>query len=39
VFRQKDNPEESYAAPLLETCRVISERIAQTPALSMADIL
>ena len=39
VFRQKHNPEESYAAPLLETCRVISERIAQTPALSMADIL
>lgn len=39
VFRQKDDPEQAYVSPLLETCRVISERIAQTPALSMADIL
>ena len=39
VFRQKDNPEQAYVAPLLAACREISERIAQTPALSMADIL
>jgi DNA-binding IclR family transcriptional regulator len=39
VFRQKDDPEQAYVAPLLDTCRVISERIAQTPALSIADIL
>ncbi|MBB1604504.1 IclR family transcriptional regulator [Variovorax sp. UMC13] len=39
VFRQKDDPEQAYVAPLLEACRAISERIAQTPALSAADIL
>lgn len=39
VFRQKDDPEHAYVMPLLEACRAISERIAQTPALSAADIL
>ncbi|MGJ7543242.1 IclR family transcriptional regulator [Variovorax sp. LT1R16] len=39
VFRQKDDPEQAYVTPLLEACRAISERIAQTPALSAADIL
>ena len=39
VFRQKGDPEQAYVAPLLEACRAISERIAQTPALSAADIL
>ena len=39
VFRQKDDPQQAYVAPLLETCRMISARIAQTPALSAADIL
>ncbi|RZI68662.1 IclR family transcriptional regulator [Variovorax guangxiensis] len=39
VFRQKEDPEQAYVAPLLACCRAISERIAQTPALSMADIL
>jgi hypothetical protein len=35
VFRQKEHPEQAYVAPtLLEACRVISERIAQTPSLS-----
>ncbi|MGJ7520390.1 IclR family transcriptional regulator [Variovorax sp. LT1P1] len=39
VFRQKDHPEQAYVAPLLAACREIAARIAQTPALSMADIL
>jgi hypothetical protein len=39
MFRQKENPEQSYVAPLLEACRVISERIGETPSLSAADIL
>ena len=39
MFRQKENPEQAYVAPLLEACRVISERIAETPSLSAADIL
>ena len=39
VFRQKEHPEQAYAAPLLEACRVISERIAQTPSLADGDAL
>lgn len=39
IFRQKDNPEQAYVAPLLEACRTISARIAETPALSAADVL
>jgi DNA-binding IclR family transcriptional regulator len=39
MFRQKDNPEQAYVAPLLEACRSISERIAQTPSLSAGDSL
>lgn len=39
IFRQKDNPEQAYVAPLLEACRAISARIAETPELSAADIL
>jgi DNA-binding IclR family transcriptional regulator len=39
VFRQKEDPLQSYVAPLLESCRVISERIAQTPSLSAGDML
>lgn len=38
-FRQKDDPEQAYVAPLLEACRAISERIAQTPALTAKDVL
>ena len=39
VFRQKEDPQRSYVAPLLEACRVISERIAQTPSVSSGDVL
>ena len=39
VFRQKEDPAQAYVAPLLEACRVISERIAQTPSLSGSDVL
>ncbi|KLN52346.1 IclR family transcriptional regulator [Variovorax paradoxus] len=39
VFRQKEDPLQSYVAPLLESCRVISERIAQTPSISAGDML
>jgi len=38
MFRQKDNPEQAYVAPLLEACRVISERVGEVPALTGADI-
>ncbi|WP_213956149.1 MULTISPECIES: IclR family transcriptional regulator [unclassified Variovorax] len=38
LFRQKENPEQAYVAPLLEACRVISERIAQTPSLQGRDV-
>lgn len=38
-FRQKSDPEQAYVAPLLEACRTISQRIAETPALSAADVL
>ncbi|MDM0115470.1 IclR family transcriptional regulator [Variovorax sp. J22R133] len=39
MFRQKEDPQQAYVAPLLEACRVISERIAQTPSLSAGDNL
>lgn len=39
VFRQREDPLQSYVAPLLESCRVISERIAQTPSISAGDML
>jgi DNA-binding IclR family transcriptional regulator len=39
MFRQKENPEQAYVAPLLEACRAISARIAETPALSAAEVL
>ncbi|MDB5848848.1 MAG: IclR family transcriptional regulator [Rhodoferax sp.] len=39
MFRQKDNPEQAYVAPLLEACAAISARIAETPSLSAADML
>ncbi|HEY4067408.1 MAG TPA: IclR family transcriptional regulator [Burkholderiaceae bacterium] len=39
LFRRKDDPETAYVAPLLEACRVISERIAQTPSLAAGDAL
>jgi DNA-binding IclR family transcriptional regulator len=38
-FRQKADPEAAYVAPLLEVCRAITQRIAQTPALSGANLL
>src|SRR5690606_4130374 len=38
-FRQKDDPQTAYVAPLLEACRAITQRIAGTPALSAADVL
>lgn len=39
LFRQKENPEQAYVAPLLAACEAISARIAQTPSLSAADML
>ena len=39
VFRQKEDPQHNYVEPLLEACRVISERIAQTPSVSGGDVL
>lgn len=39
MFRQKPDPEQAYVAPLLQACRAISARIAETPALSAADVL
>jgi DNA-binding IclR family transcriptional regulator len=39
VFRQKEHPEQAYVAPLLEACRVISQRIAQAPSLADGDAL
>ena len=37
VFRQKDDPEDAYVAPLLAACRAISARLAQTPSLRSGD--
>jgi DNA-binding IclR family transcriptional regulator len=39
LFRRKDDPLQAYVAPLLEACRAISERIAQTPSLAAGDAL
>jgi DNA-binding IclR family transcriptional regulator len=39
LFRQKQNPEEAYVRPLLDACRAISERIAQTPSLAAGEAL
>ena len=39
VFRQKLNPEQAYVEPLLAACHAIAQRIADTPALSAADLL
>jgi len=39
MFRQKEDPEQAYVAPLLEACAAISARIADTPSLSAADML
>jgi DNA-binding IclR family transcriptional regulator len=39
IFRQKEDPQQAYVEPLLEACRTISARIAQTPALSAAEVL
>ena len=39
LYRQKENPEQAYVAPLLEACAAISARIAETPSLSAADML
>ena len=39
MFRQKENPEQAYVAPLLAACAAISARIADTPSLSSADML
>ncbi|MDB5893762.1 MAG: IclR family transcriptional regulator, partial [Rhodoferax sp.] len=39
MFRQKQNPEQAYVAPLLEACTAISARIADSPSLSAADML
>ncbi|WP_415792298.1 IclR family transcriptional regulator [Bordetella tumulicola] len=38
-FRQKPDPEAAYVAPLLQACRAITQRLAETPALSSADML
>ncbi|MBV7484293.1 IclR family transcriptional regulator [Bordetella sp. BOR01] len=38
-FRQKADPQSAYVAPLLEACRAITQRIAETPALSATDVL
>jgi DNA-binding IclR family transcriptional regulator len=37
MFRQKDDPPESYVAPLLAACAAVSSRIAETPSLSTTD--
>ena len=39
LFRQKQNPQEAYVAPLLAACAAISARIVETPSLSSADLL
>ncbi len=36
-FRQKPDPVQSYAQPLLAACRAISERIAQAPAFATQE--
>jgi DNA-binding IclR family transcriptional regulator len=39
LFRQKENPEQAYVAPLLAACAAISARVAETPSLSSPDML
>jgi DNA-binding IclR family transcriptional regulator len=39
VFRQKKNPEKFYVAPLIEACRIISERVANTQSLAVGEAL
>lgn len=39
VFRQKEDPEQAYVAPLLAACAAVAERIAEVPALSKATAL
>ena len=39
LFRQKDDPEQAYVAPLLAACAAVSARIAEVPSLSAADVL
>ncbi|MBA2962270.1 MULTISPECIES: IclR family transcriptional regulator [Ramlibacter] len=39
MFRQKDDPERAYVAPLLAACAAISARIAETPSLSAPDMV
>ena len=38
-FRRKDDVRKAYVEPLLQACRTISQRIAETPALSGAEAL
>jgi DNA-binding IclR family transcriptional regulator len=37
LFRQKNDPGTAYVAPLLEACRLISERVANTSSLSTVE--
>lgn len=37
-FRQKPDPEVTYVQPLLQACRAITRRLAETPALSSTDV-
>ncbi len=39
LFRQKDDPEQAYVAPLLAACAAVAERIAQTPLLASGEAL
>jgi DNA-binding IclR family transcriptional regulator len=39
MFRQKDDPEQAYVAPLLAACNAISSRIAETPSISGPDMV
>ncbi|KQP22461.1 IclR family transcriptional regulator [Pseudorhodoferax sp. Leaf267] len=39
LFRQKEDPEQAYVAPLLAACAAVSARIAEVPSLSVADTL
>lgn len=38
-FRQKPDLEQAYVVPLLEACRAITQRLAETPVLSAAAML
>lgn len=38
-FRQKPDPEATYVLPLLQACKAITQRLAETPALGVADAL